>query len=1247
MSKKLICVLVVLALALCVFPMVGLPATKAEAATFDNSNLVDTNTTDDKMTAVCPHCGGDAVEWTELAYANNGPWETRIGYRNNAGKVHVYLSENRTQVSTARFLDTAGTTDVCLHLNGNNLEYISEMQIGAGTSLTVMGNGNVTFLATGNSSYVAQAIKCVGTVNLYGGTWNNADGVTALGVDVAYTSSGNSILNVSGTARIIPVVQAIKNVSRVNLDQNGSIDQLNMAAAAKLTVAGTWTGSATVSLAAQPDATGLYSTDKIEATGAFTGTLTRDDGVRLVADGSAIRTANATTDDDLVDLTPGDGVMNAVCPVCGGDPVTWTQFTSTVSEANNPGKHYYLATDLTAAGSTWYSNMLSLASGTMCFHLNGNTLTTGSRLQSRGGATMNIIAGDGGSVIFTGEKADVFFFGNGGHHNIYGGIYTFTPAAGSTAFGIARPANGNMNFYDATLNGNVVADGSLSTTLVTLNGTTTVNGAADFTKTGKLTLADGWNGTITEYKPNIAAINTATGVLSAARITAQGTYSGTINGGLVWNGSAFVSKACIVKGDILVPYPNAAAAAAAYTDADFTAKNVVRLIDDGTAELAAGKNYYIDANGNDVTVSGTGTLYPMDSANDKFDAAKCGEWTVANSVTVKNDVECGNRYITIKTGTTYTAHRVEMKLTHVTLKTSNAGIYFKAQYKCDDVLAARVTRYGTAVSKNAIPVAVGQTGDSFTEFTSDFTPDTISHSVQVNSGAVVNILKDDPEINNKARAEITLHAKVYFSVQIDDAVETATDFLSAQCGSYSLYDVLNAIDTNWGEYNEAQRTTAHNFYNTWKGKGAPGCCIEDFGFTNIPDATKLAYKLQVGYAYFDITPDEDTVTSLILGGRGANNVPSGLILDSLPGTCIAFTDENGQTVLMYTLDLLYVSDEIVDFVADISTATNVSESNILINGTHSHSAPHPVSALYSQNANYINGLKAKMIAAGNAAIADQKEAKMYTASVNVPNMNSVRHYLMSDGTYLGDNFGDNSLDIVRHAEDADNQLQLIKFVRDGSDVLLMNWQGHPNRSYVDTLAIISGLDIMREMLLEKDMLLAFFLGASGNVNNSSRISGEIPTQDNYVLHYQTLANKIIEVLETSSAFEEVAVGKLQVLKKTVSLVARDGVSLKNMSIYGFSVGDVAFAIAPYEMFNASGLFIKENSPYDTTFVSTCSMGTSSYIPTDEVYDFTVNGDTGAGDNHVVYEANGCQFARGSAEILAEEYVILLRELKAG
>ena len=89
----------------------------------------------------------------------------------------------------------------------------------------------------------------------------------------------------------------------------------------------------------------------------------------------------------------------------------------------------------------------------------------------------------------------------------------------------------------------------------------------------------------------------------------------------------------------------------------------------------------------------------------------------------------------------------------------------------------------------------------------------------------------------------------------------------------------------------------------------------------------------------------------------------------------------------------------------------------------------------------------------------------------------------------------------------------------------------------------------------------------------------------------------------------------------------------DVQVWALSIGDVAFAIAPYEMFDANGKCIKGNSPFEMTFIATCANGNLAYIPS--AFFYTLD----------CYERNFCRFSPGIGEELADRYLEMLKELK--
>jgi hypothetical protein len=90
---------------------------------------------------------------------------------------------------------------------------------------------------------------------------------------------------------------------------------------------------------------------------------------------------------------------------------------------------------------------------------------------------------------------------------------------------------------------------------------------------------------------------------------------------------------------------------------------------------------------------------------------------------------------------------------------------------------------------------------------------------------------------------------------------------------------------------------------------------------------------------------------------------------------------------------------------------------------------------------------------------------------------------------------------------------------------------------------------------------------------------------------------------------------------------------EEMEMRVFSIGDLGFVLAPYEMFCKHSMYIKENSPFPETFMITIGQGSEGYLPTLEAFEYGS------------YEAAVSSYARGTGETLAEKYVEMLKGLK--
>ena len=437
--------------------------------------------------------------------------------------------------------------------------------------------------------------------------------------------------------------------------------------------------------------------------------------------------------------------------------------------------------------------------------------------------------------------------------------------------------------------------------------------------------------------------------------------------------------------------------------------------------------------------------------------------------------------------------------------------------------------------------------------------------------------------------------------------------------------------------------------------------------------------IEVGYWKESITPD----FSVGMGGMSETitRKSQGKVSDIFL-TCIAFR-EGEETILLYTIDMINTGDNVRSALREaIAQVTRIPGDKIFFGTTHTHSAPYyGMKDLPGQRFDALF-LKAAQVAAENA-IADLAPAKIETAKTIIEKMNFVRHYELNDGSFAGSNFGDRTgLYPVGYGEATDPQMVLVKFDRgeDKKDVLLVNWQAHPANANSEDIGYYNiSSDFVGPLRdkVEKDtgMLVAYFSGAEGNLQTNTWIE-----EDKHGLNVKQYGEKLAEHavaalanlepaenqgLKSTQIWHKVEINhewdnRLEDAKEIYSIFQKGGgataankrarelgfsshfhaksvISRSNMGKYGslelnaFQVGGVGFVAGTYEMFSVAGTYIKENSPYDTTFIVTANMG---YIASLRAF------------SYMSYEASTCKFVPGTSEALAEKFVELLSGLKA-
>lgn len=460
--------------------------------------------------------------------------------------------------------------------------------------------------------------------------------------------------------------------------------------------------------------------------------------------------------------------------------------------------------------------------------------------------------------------------------------------------------------------------------------------------------------------------------------------------------------------------------------------------------------------------------------------------------------------------------------------------------------------------------------------------------------------------------------------------------------------------------------------------------------------------LAVGVGRVDITPD-NPIGAHINGGGDPNRMAEG-ILDQQVITCVAITDEQNNTVLFYHMDLHNPNAEgYTDANRQaISAATGVPFENIYMAATHTHSFLGPSDTSTDKNIAWAEKFNGAIVEAAKMALEDRASATMQAGTMDAKEANGgqpmafVRHYLLSDGSVAGSNFGNYSNgQIVGFPYEPDNEAQLIRFTREGkNDVLMMNWPAHSTFHGTTALRNISAdYPYYLRTYIEQNTgaTCAIFLGGAGDqtphaslypaanhglecadygaalgklVVDFMGVEGNLKPVEDGVINQKTVTvtvntNKIpAELSDLASQAQDVydyflengqadgttyAVSKgFQSCYEARSFVNRLQLpDTLDINIYTMTLGNMSFAIAPYEMSSSSATAIKhsilESGAYDMAFIMAYCQDNLGYIPAESNFEYN-NGRSS-------YEAYDCSYAKGTCELLADTYIQTLKEMK--
>ncbi len=437
-----------------------------------------------------------------------------------------------------------------------------------------------------------------------------------------------------------------------------------------------------------------------------------------------------------------------------------------------------------------------------------------------------------------------------------------------------------------------------------------------------------------------------------------------------------------------------------------------------------------------------------------------------------------------------------------------------------------------------------------------------------------------------------------------------------------------------------------------------------------PPAVTLPKGTSVGYARIDCTPAD---------ALSIYDATSYTAHDPLMITCTAFSDGK-KAALVMSVDFKGISASVSSQAAKLlEEAYGISPDCVMFSATHTHSAP-TMSGSSAAMTRWIALFYKQVVKVAGQALADLSPAEALAGKGYTDCVNFVRRYELASGAYQTNPQLNQADPPIRHESEADNEVRVIRFVREGKkDILIMNFQTHYGM-YVEAYSA-DFIHYLRQWSEEEmDVHFAYYSGASGNLNMAAKFPNEkkyktktdivkamwqtakkateeaVPIALGKVSGYKSLYSaKVLKDSETRVAQareinrETDETKKAELMKKygfgssrwVQGVITRASLGeTQEIPFSGISFGSIAFSSSPIEQFDANAKWVRENSPFrddpstsgkmeGMTFTLSLTNGSYGYVPTAEAFP------------HGAYEVAVSRYIPGSGEEFAAEQLRLL------
>lgn len=512
------------------------------------------------------------------------------------------------------------------------------------------------------------------------------------------------------------------------------------------------------------------------------------------------------------------GLPGVKCPHCGSATLVWNVWSPSATAAG----HYYLEESAEIAKEF-------AVNADMIIDLRGNNITSTTRAFNVKSGTLTVVDTKGGAEVTGAQTGNggVLYVTAGATLDLMGGKYVagakaskggvaYVPAGstlkirngaaidgngkacspvyvggfvymyGGEIKGSSASLGGSVHVYDTgyfELSGGKIYGGSGSS----LTSTYALGGDNVYVQGGRMVMSGG-----TIEAEDSTHLGTAILGTESARITLTGTADPEI-----LSGKVLVDSTCTFSAQLGAGAVNSLGRTTWHsTNAkalNSTGLAMLRLYSDAPLNLT--KDVTVDLNGHKVTVSGDYKLSAIDTSA-TIQKAGTGEATFAGEVAQFVSYD-GDRFYPLTENGKITFHRLRLRISAVSLRAKEAGIYYQSSIYCDPTLAAKITSYGVAVSVAGMPdenFAASGSGCLFTKYeTENF------KGGRYTSGLISGILKSGRE-DNLERGQMDIYANPYIYLDgkliMGQAEDTAVWNLKKVMQSVNrIYPTLNSTQT--------------------------------------------------------------------------------------------------------------------------------------------------------------------------------------------------------------------------------------------------------------------------------------------------------------------------------------------------------------------------------------------------------------------------------------------------------------------